>query len=61
MATENPILKPLLAGDHKTSSKIVTEMMNESVPVKEIYEKFLKSALYTIGELWEQNKISVAT
>jgi methanogenic corrinoid protein MtbC1 len=61
MATENPLLKPLLTGDHKTNSKIVNEMMSESVPVKDIYEKFLKPALYTIGELWEQNKISVAT
>lgn len=36
-------------------------MMSESVPVKEIYERVLKPALYEVGELWEQNKISVAT
>ena len=61
MRTDNPILDPLLAGDHKTSSKIVTEMMGRSVPAKEIYEGLLKPALYKIGELWEENKISVAT
>jgi MerR family transcriptional regulator, light-induced transcriptional regulator len=61
MRTDNPILNPLLSGDHRTSSEIVTEMLNKSVPVKELYEGLLKPALYKIGELWEQNKISVAT
>lgn len=61
MRTDNPILNPLLSGDHRTSSEIVTEMLNKSVPVKEMYERLLKPALYKIGELWEQNKISVAT
>ncbi|WP_372950748.1 B12-binding domain-containing protein [Mariniphaga sp.] len=61
MRTDNPILNPLLAGDHRTSSEIVSEMMNKSVPLKEIYEEILKPALYKIGELWEENKISVAT
>jgi methanogenic corrinoid protein MtbC1 len=61
MSTENPILNPLLAGDYKTTSGIVAQMMSDSVSVKEIYEGLLKPALYKIGELWEQNKISVAT
>jgi methanogenic corrinoid protein MtbC1 len=61
METNTSILNPLLSGDHKTSSGIVTEMLNKSVSVKEIYEGLLKPALYKIGELWEQNKISVAT
>lgn len=61
MRTDNPILNPLLAGDHRTSSEIVSEMMNKSIALKEIYEEILKPALYKIGELWEENKISVAT
>jgi methanogenic corrinoid protein MtbC1 len=61
IVTSNSILKPLLTGDRKTCSDIIKDMVEASVPVKEIYEELLRPALYQIGELWEQNKISVAT
>ncbi len=58
---DNRILNFLLVGDYKASSGVVKEMMEASVPVKDIYENLLKPAMYKIGELWEENKISVAT
>lgn len=59
--TNNPVLKPLLAGDHKASSGLIKDLLAAKVPPAEIYESLLKPAMYQIGELWEENKISVAT
>lgn len=59
--TKNHILKALLAGDRKTSTKLVNDLLDSDLSVKDIYEHHLKPALYEVGELWEQNKISVAT
>lgn len=59
--TNNRLLDHLLTGDYRASSGIVKEMMDASVPVHDIYEHLFKPAMYRIGELWEENKISVAT
>ena len=58
---KNRILESLLSGDHRSCSKFVNDLIDSGIPVKEIYEDYLKLALYEVGELWEQNKISVAT
>lgn len=54
-------LSALLAGDRNLCSKIIHNELNNNVPVIELYEHLLKPSLYKIGELWEYNKISVAT
>lgn len=54
-------LKQLLAGNRLECSLIVNKLMNEDVSVQIIYDDLLKKTLYTVGELWEYNKISVAT
>ena len=59
--TNNQVLKPLLAGDHKASSGLIKILLAAKVPPAEIYESLLKPAMYRIGELWDENKISVAT
>ncbi|HKL31352.1 MAG TPA: cobalamin-dependent protein [Tangfeifania sp.] len=59
--TKNHILKALLAGDRKSSSQQVSELLESGLSVKDIYEYHLKPALVQVGELWEENKISVAT
>lgn len=61
ITTNNPVLIPLLAGDHKASSKLVNDLIAAKIPLTEICENLLKPAMYRIGELWEENKISVAT
>lgn len=59
--TENHILNALLNGDRKTSAKLVNDLLESGMSVKNIYENHLKPALVEVGELWEQNKISVAS
>ncbi len=61
IVTQNSILEALLAGDHKISSTLINKLLTAEVSAKHIYEEYLKPSLYKVGELWEQNKISVAT
>jgi methanogenic corrinoid protein MtbC1 len=58
--TENHILNALLKGDRKTSIKLVNDLLDSGLSVKDIYEYHLKPALVEVGEMWEQSKISVA-
>lgn len=55
------VLTCLLNGDRTKCSEIVNELLNNDLPVFEVYESVLKKALYKVGKLWEYNKISVAT
>ncbi len=57
----NDFLDSLLKGDHSDCLRLIQNILKEEVPVIELYEKLLKKALYEIGELWENNKISVGT
>lgn len=54
-------LKLLLSGNRLMSSEFAHAFLNKQVSIKELYESIIKNALYDIGELWEYNKISVAT
>jgi methanogenic corrinoid protein MtbC1 len=54
-------LSALLDGNRKLCSQIIREQVNLNVQIKDLYEQIMKKALYRIGELWEFNKISVAT
>ena len=50
----------LLAGDRMASSRMVRELLEKDIPVQTIYEELIKQALYGVGELWENNRITVA-
>jgi len=54
-------LNALLDGNRKRCSQIILEQVKRGVVIKDLYEQVIKTALYKIGELWEYNKISVAT
>ncbi len=54
-------LLALINGDRKQSFWFVDQYLKKNISVKELYEHYIKETLYRIGELWEQNKISVAT
>jgi MerR family transcriptional regulator, light-induced transcriptional regulator len=54
-------LNALISGDRKMSSEIAQKYMDENDSIKALYEIIIRNALYDIGELWEKNKISVAT
>lgn len=50
----------LLSGDRLQCSKVVKQYIKDGLSIKEVYESLFKPALYEVGVLWEENKISVA-
>lgn len=54
-------LKALLKGNRRACHDMVLQMLDADIDVKELYLHLFQRALYRVGELWEQNKISVAT
>ncbi|MEE4197047.1 MAG: cobalamin-dependent protein [Bacteroidales bacterium] len=54
-------LLALLDGNRKQSFQIVEHYLERGITVKELYEEYIKKTLYRVGELWEHNKISVAS
>lgn len=53
-------LEALIQGDRETCWRIVEGALAAGLPVGQVYEGLLKPALYRVGELWAQNRISVA-
>lgn len=51
----------LLKGDRQTCHGVVVQLAEGSVDIRAIYIDLFQKSLYQIGELWEQNRISVAT
>ena len=49
----------LLAGDRQGCRAMTEELLKNGMPVPTLYQELFQHALYRIGELWEQNKISV--
>jgi len=54
-------LNALLEGNRKRYSEIVSKQLKNGIAYIELYEILFKPALYKVGELWQFNKISVAT
>ncbi|WP_347838324.1 cobalamin-dependent protein [uncultured Draconibacterium sp.] len=54
-------LECLLRGNRSACSRLVHRFLKENNSINDLYENVLKVALYDIGVLWENNKISVAT
>lgn len=50
----------LLAGDRQGCRAVVEQLLAGGISVLSLYQDIYQQALYLIGELWEQNKISVA-
>jgi len=50
----------LLAGDRQGCRDLTEGLLKAGVPVPTLYQELFQHALYRVGELWEQNKISVA-
>ena len=55
-----PHLEFLLAGDRTGCSGIVSQLLDDGVPIRKLYVELLQRSLYEVGVLWEQNRISVA-
>lgn len=54
-------LSSLLAGRRQPCLAMVSELMAANVPLKTIYLDLFERSMYQVGELWESNRISVAT
>jgi methanogenic corrinoid protein MtbC1 len=54
-------LENLLQGNRAVCAELTRSFMCDNPSIEAVYEDLFKQALYTVGQLWEQNKISVAT
>jgi MerR family transcriptional regulator, light-induced transcriptional regulator len=57
----NQYLQNLLQGNRSECSAIAQKYLTETPSIKKLYEEVFREALYEVGQLWENNKISVAT
>lgn len=51
----------LLKGNKQLCHQIVSELVRQKTDVRTIYIDLFQKSLYSIGEMWEQNQVSVAT
>lgn len=54
-------LKAILEGDRVMASDIISNLTENNNAINDIYEHVIRRALYDVGILWEEGKISVAT
>lgn len=54
-------LSSLISGDKSPCINIVNKLVEQDYSVKEIYINLFQKTLYRVGQMWEVNKISVAT
>lgn len=59
--TQRAFLAALLRGDRLQSSKIAMELSDGPESIKALYEDVVKTAMYSIGQMWEDGEISVAS
>jgi len=53
-------LSALLVGDRPQCTQVVNQILQKGLAAKTIYTDLFQRSLYRVGELWEQNRISVA-
>ena len=58
---EIQFLNALLEGNRSETINISENYLSIGNDIIDLYEKVMKPSLYTVGNLWERNKISVAT
>ncbi len=55
-------LDALLQGNRRTCMEIVQDLLDaEEIEARDLYEQLFRQSMYRVGELWENNLISVAT
>lgn len=57
----NEFVESLIKGDRKVCLKYVDNYITGNPDYIQLYEEVFKKSLYDVGELWEYNKITVAT
>ncbi len=58
---QQEFLSSLLNANRIECSNIVRKLIQSNISILEIYENIIKHSMYQVGELWESNKITVAT
>lgn len=53
-------LNALLAGRHADCRGMVQTLIDGRIDLKDLYTHLFQRSMYTVGELWENNKITVA-
>lgn len=53
-------LNSLLDGDKKQCSQIINNLINENVPLKEIYLQLFHRSMYRVGQMWEKERCTIA-
>jgi methanogenic corrinoid protein MtbC1 len=53
-------LSSLIHGNRSRCTFIVQDLIENDLPIERIYTELFQHSLYEIGDLWEQNRISVA-
>ncbi len=53
-------LNALLDGDKKQCLQIVVNLLDQKVPLKEIYLQLFQRSMYRIGQMWENERCSIA-
>jgi methanogenic corrinoid protein MtbC1 len=53
-------LQALLSGERELCSKIVQECSAHNTPLKDLYVDLFQRSMSQVGDLWEQQRISVA-
>ena len=54
-------LSALLAGRRSECHRMVQRLLDDGIEVKELYTGLFQNSMYKVGELWETNRITVAT
>lgn len=53
-------LSALLAGKRSECRQIVQNLLDADIDIKELYTDLFQRSMYRVGELWENNRITVA-
>ncbi len=53
-------LDNLLAGDRNVCLATVESLLEQEIPLLDLYEQLFQRSMYDVGTLWENNRISVA-
>lgn len=51
----------LLKGQKQNCAKVIHELIDQEMVIKDIYEQLFRRSLYQVGDYWERNMVSVAT
>jgi MerR family transcriptional regulator, light-induced transcriptional regulator len=54
-------LNALLAGRRKECRDMVRQLLGDTIEIKDLYTDLFQRSLYDVGELWETNRITVAS